>query len=306
MPRAPGRARPAPATSSQRASGSEWVSGSASTSNARVCNASPARIAVASSNALWRTGLAAPQVVVVHRRQVVVHQRIGVQHLDRGGDPRGAGLRHREQGGGLHHQEGPQPLAAAQRGVAHGLGQARLGAVDRRQQSLPARFPRRLRRAPWPSAGLSPAASSARFRCHVSPVMMPDCLARKPDRRTVAVGDSRSGILWPQVRQCRMTFLPRPVAQTATDARLRIGQRHCSRRLRSRPDAIPRPSPVLLHLRRCRGGGRPVISDSADRSWRRAGTGRIGVPMHDARHPGPAARLLRRRGAGDRDRRAGA
>ena len=39
-------------TSSHRACGSEWVSGSARISNARHCSASPARIAVASSNAL--------------------------------------------------------------------------------------------------------------------------------------------------------------------------------------------------------------------------------------------------------------
>ena len=31
-------------------------------------------------------GLAAPQLVVVHRRQVVVDQRVGVDHLDRGGE----------------------------------------------------------------------------------------------------------------------------------------------------------------------------------------------------------------------------
>ena len=36
--------------------------------------------------------LAAAQVVVVHRRQVVVDQRIGVQHLDRGSDARRAGF----------------------------------------------------------------------------------------------------------------------------------------------------------------------------------------------------------------------
>ena len=35
--------------------------------------------------------LAAAQVVVVHGRQVVVHQRIGVQHFDGGGDAGGAG-----------------------------------------------------------------------------------------------------------------------------------------------------------------------------------------------------------------------
>ncbi len=32
-------------------------------------------------------------------------------------------LAHPEQSGGLHQQEGPQPLAAAEHGIAHGLRQ---------------------------------------------------------------------------------------------------------------------------------------------------------------------------------------
>ena len=57
----------------------------ASRSKASTCSASPARIAVASSKARCVVGPAAPQVVVVHRGQVVVHERIGVDELDRGG-----------------------------------------------------------------------------------------------------------------------------------------------------------------------------------------------------------------------------
>ena len=93
----------------------------ASTSKARVSRASPARMAMASPNFLWQVGLPAAQIVVVHRRQVVVDQRIGVDHLHR------AGRRHRRLGGaptglGRHqHQHRPQPLARGQQAVANRL-----------------------------------------------------------------------------------------------------------------------------------------------------------------------------------------
>jgi hypothetical protein len=72
-------------------------------------------------------GLAAPERVVVHRRHVVVHQRIGVDQLDRGGgvlDALGVGA------GDLAGGEGEQrahALAAAQHGVAHRLVEALRG-----------------------------------------------------------------------------------------------------------------------------------------------------------------------------------
>ena len=61
----------------------------ASTSKASVNSASPARIASRLAEDLVAGRPAAAQVVVVHRRQVVVDQRIGVDHLD------GAGRRQR-------------------------------------------------------------------------------------------------------------------------------------------------------------------------------------------------------------------
>ncbi len=77
---------------------------------------------------------AAAQAVVVHRREVVVHQRVGVNHLDgagrrhgdesRGGEllgrprPIGAGDRLR----GRQRQDGPDALAANGDAVAHRLG----------------------------------------------------------------------------------------------------------------------------------------------------------------------------------------
>ena len=140
MPRQP-LAMPSATTSSHRARASPWVSGSASTSNARVCRASPARIAVASSNLRWVEGLAAAQVVVVHARQVVVDQRVRVHHLDGGsGDPGGAGGVDPEQARHLHHQEAAHPLAATQGGVAHGLHQTHLLPFRQGQQRVDGAF----------------------------------------------------------------------------------------------------------------------------------------------------------------------
>ena len=71
---------------------------------------------------------AAPHVIVVHGREIVVHERVAVDALQRrGGVERVLGV-DPEQGGALDHEEGTQSLAAAERGVAHGVGQPRLGA----------------------------------------------------------------------------------------------------------------------------------------------------------------------------------
>ena len=63
---------------------------------------------------------AAPQVVVVHRRQIVMHQRVAVQALERGAGQQSAGTRRAEQRPGLHQQKWAQSFAAAQYGMAHG------------------------------------------------------------------------------------------------------------------------------------------------------------------------------------------
>ena len=68
---------------------------------------------------------AAPQVVVVHRRQVVVDQRIGMNHLQR------TGRRHRRLGiaaarlGRHQAKHRPQPLATPQHAVTHRRRQPR-------------------------------------------------------------------------------------------------------------------------------------------------------------------------------------
>ena len=68
--------------------------------------------------------LAAAQDVVVHARQVVVDERIGVDQLDRAGRAqRRRALAVHGVGGGQHEQR-PQPLAAVEDGVAHRLAEA--------------------------------------------------------------------------------------------------------------------------------------------------------------------------------------
>ena len=68
-------------------------------------------------------GLAAPQPVVVHVGQVVMHQRIGMYHFERRAG-RHAGLGGHPVHAGHHAQQvRPQPLAAAQRPMPHGCQQ---------------------------------------------------------------------------------------------------------------------------------------------------------------------------------------
>ena len=69
--------------------------------------------------------LATPQLVVVHGRQVVVHQRIAMDAFERGTRHQGMLARNPEQRRALHHQEGPEPLAGTQARIAHGIEQPR-------------------------------------------------------------------------------------------------------------------------------------------------------------------------------------
>ncbi len=72
----------------------------------------------------------AAQIVIVHRGQVVVRQRIAVHELERGARHQGALARRLEQRGGLDHQERAQPLSAREAHVAHRVHQAlRAGAL---------------------------------------------------------------------------------------------------------------------------------------------------------------------------------
>ena len=80
--------------------------------------------------------LPAPQVVVVHGRQIIMDQRIAVHHLDRRRDPHRAALGHVEQARAGRHQEWADPLAASQGGIPHGLDQPRLRPVIHDQQAI--------------------------------------------------------------------------------------------------------------------------------------------------------------------------
>ena len=63
---------------------------------------------------------AAAEVVVVHRRQVVVDQRIAMDQLDGGGGGEAELGGDAQHPGGLDEKERPQPLAALERAVPHG------------------------------------------------------------------------------------------------------------------------------------------------------------------------------------------
>jgi hypothetical protein len=66
----------------------------------------------------------AAQVVVVHRRQIVVHQRVAMNAFERGAGEQRLYAWDIEQCGGLRHQKRTHAFAAAEAGIAHGFEQA--------------------------------------------------------------------------------------------------------------------------------------------------------------------------------------
>ena len=68
---------------------------------------------------------AAPQIVVVHRRQIVMDQRIAMDAFERRGDSERRLSLRREQCRAFHDQKRPQPFAAIERAVPDRLHQAR-------------------------------------------------------------------------------------------------------------------------------------------------------------------------------------
>ena len=82
-------------------------------------------------------GPPATQIVVVHRRQIVVDQRIGVDHLDRAGGRHGRLDRPAAGLGGQQHQHRPQPLARGQQAIAHRLAESRRAAVAQAESERP-------------------------------------------------------------------------------------------------------------------------------------------------------------------------
>ena len=84
---------------------------------------------------LVRGRAAAAQVVVVHARQVVVNQRVGVDALQRDGGGEGIVFRAKAVGHG-EGQYGAQALAAAEERIAHRFVQAGRAGVARRDQAV--------------------------------------------------------------------------------------------------------------------------------------------------------------------------
>ena len=65
------------------------------------------------------------QVVVVHRRQIVMRQRVAMHAFQRRPRHQRMRMRYTEQRGALNHEKGPQTLAAAEARMAHGVDQPR-------------------------------------------------------------------------------------------------------------------------------------------------------------------------------------
>jgi hypothetical protein len=81
-------------------------------------------------------GLAAAQDVVVHARQIVVDERVGVDYLHRRrGTVDDGRIRARHLSGGIG-QERPHTLAAPQHGIAHRLVEIRQRARLRRERAV--------------------------------------------------------------------------------------------------------------------------------------------------------------------------
>ena len=78
------------------------------------------------------------QVVVIHGRQVVMDQRIGVQAFDGGGGAVGLDFRHPKEPRPFDDQKCPEAFAAIKHPIAHGVAQPRLAV--RRQDGVQAAF----------------------------------------------------------------------------------------------------------------------------------------------------------------------
>ena len=67
---------------------------------------------------------AAADGVVVHRRQIVMHQRVAMHAFERASGGQGVVRRHAKHSRRFDEKKRPQPLAAAERCIAHRLGKA--------------------------------------------------------------------------------------------------------------------------------------------------------------------------------------
>ena len=81
-------------------------------------------------------GLAAAQIVIIHGRQIVMDQAVGVHHLDGAGDAQRRGARDAELPGAFEHEKAAHPLAAADGRVAHGIEQPGLVAFHKGEKLI--------------------------------------------------------------------------------------------------------------------------------------------------------------------------
>ena len=92
----------------------------------------------------------APEIVVVHAGQVVVHERIGVQHLDGRGHAQRMGRLDTEQPRGFEDQERPEALSAGKGGIAHRFMHPRVQPVRIGQDLLQCGLDSLRPIRPWP------------------------------------------------------------------------------------------------------------------------------------------------------------
>ena len=83
-----------------------------------------------------RGRLSAPQVIVVHRRQIVVHQRVGMNEFHRRGGRIQDVAGTLQRLSGAVDQQGAQPLAAAQNRVALRRVQSLRHQIGRRKRGI--------------------------------------------------------------------------------------------------------------------------------------------------------------------------
>ena len=70
-------------------------------------------------------GQATAEIVVVHGGEIIMDEGVAMHAFKRRAHPQRTFGRHAEQARCFDHEEGPQPLAGCQSGIAHGRQKAR-------------------------------------------------------------------------------------------------------------------------------------------------------------------------------------
>ena len=267
-----------------------WRSATRRTASAK--SASPARIAVSSPKSLWQVGRPAAQVVVVHRRQVVVDERVGVHQLE-GRRGRAAAARAARRGlGGRERQDRPDALAAGEQRVPHRLDEA-LGARPS-PRARAGRWPR----SRGPRGSPRPCRAGARGRASRPPW--------RRDGRTRHATSAVRALILHGPGDLRLEEVPEPArraparswssARRGPDLRDRredgCARAPTRRSARCRRRSATRSPGRVVEVGRGRGGRRP---GDAGRGRQLGAVRRAAPPAPRAREPVPADRLPHRR-----------